>query len=805
VQQNHQKLLKEISETAVEHIEPLYSNCFDGINEKLFSLAEKASNNKIQTEIFDGMRELRSNRTLLESAYVKMLQRSSDELFSENNVKQKPLTILSHEADKQELSLVNHKELEKKLAYSSIVQKANDFNFHALYQLNQRLSILNHGYKIDDESNPFGPARLTQIFVDTTANLELPQRHKDLLIKGFGSCVLGGLDDLYIQCNKLLIDAGILPDLKYNIKKDNHSSTLQTPESVTESATTQAAVPESTIPTETAPTAAMMPDTPQPYAAAHAASAPELYHSIQEILSARPTQDHSWAAQSRPQAAPPVPVAATAPPAAGQISSFGGQPPAAFGQSAAAPQPVTQTAPIQHYNQHQLVESISSLQQHQLPSELVFDPNQIEQTKLQLIQQLSNSGDPEKPHEISGLDADTIDLIGMLFEFMLNDQDLCSSVKALLSHLHTPFLKVALLDKDFFTQHNHPARLLLNSMAKAGARWVEENDIERGVFPKMKSIVDRILLEFEINLELFTEINKDFTQYIEQMKKRAEIAEKRAAESIKGKEKLRVARDQAIREINQRSQGDTTPEFVDQFLREYWLDILVFTLLRKGDNHPLWNDQKTLIEQLIWSTTPKSSKQEQKQVRLKLQDIDQVIVRGFEQLGGYPGKSKELLRKITVHQNKLLDEPPIAQSAPVLQGIKPDTKTEIVTPRNQENIENKPATPTQKAENAEKKFSPELLVSIKELRQIPFGTWFEFTTNAQGDTIKGKLSWYSPATSRYMFVNTQGKQIAVRSMLSLANSMRLGDAVVMRKKQKPLVDRAMLAVYELLKVNKTVA
>ena len=86
-----------------------------------------------------------------------------------------------------------------------------------------------------------------------------------------------------------------------------------------------------------------------------------------------------------------------------------------------------------------------------------------------------------------------------------------------------------------------------------------------------------------------------------------------------------------------------------------------------------------------------------------------------------------------------------------------------------------------------------------------FRSWFEFTTNAQGDTIKGKLSWYSPATSRYMFVNTQGKQIAVRSMLSLANSMRLGDAVVMRKKQKPLVDRAMLAVYELLKVNKTVA
>ncbi|MBV1915170.1 MAG: DUF1631 domain-containing protein, partial [Pseudomonadales bacterium] len=67
------------------------------------------------------------------------------------------------------------------------------------------------------------------------------------------------------------------------------------------------------------------------------------------------------------------------------------------------------------------------------------------------------------------------------------------------------------------------------------------------------------------------------------------------------------------------------------------------------------------------------------------------------------------------------------------------------------------------------------------------------------------LSWYSPATSRYMFVNVQGKQIAVRSMLSLANSIRLGDAVIIEEKKKPLVDRAMFAVYELLKVNKTAA
>ena len=52
----------------------------------------------------------------------------------------------------------------------------------------------------------------------------------------------------------------------------------------------------------------------------------------------------------------------------------------------------------------------------------------------------------------------TIDLVGMLFEYMLSDEHLPDSVKALLSYLHTPFLKIAFIDKDFFEQPEHPAR-----------------------------------------------------------------------------------------------------------------------------------------------------------------------------------------------------------------------------------------------------------------------------------------------------------------------------------------------------------
>ena len=83
---------------------------------------------------------------------------------------------------------------------------------------------------------------------------------------------------------------------------------------------------------------------------------------------------------------------------------------------------------------------------------------------------------------------------------------------------------------------------------------------------------------------------------------------------------------------------------------------------------------------------------------------------------------------------------------------------------------------------------------------MPFGTWFEFTINAQGDTMRGKLSWFSPLTSRYMFVDQNGKQVGVRSLVSLANSILNGDARILSgPNRKPFMDRATDAIMDLLK------
>src|SRR5690606_36420979 len=123
------------------------------------------------------------------------------------------------------------------------------------------------------------------------------------------------------------------------------------------------------------------------------------------------------------------------------------------------------------------------------------------------------------------------------FEYMLNDENLPDSVKALLSYLHTPFLKVAFVDPGFFEQAEHPARLLLNNLAEAGARWVgNDGSSQYDIYNKIRDVVNRILKDFDNDIKVITELLLEFSSYTKNILRRQELMEKRATERAQGEE-----------------------------------------------------------------------------------------------------------------------------------------------------------------------------------------------------------------------------------------------------------------------------
>ncbi len=82
---------------------------------------------------------------------------------------------------------------------------------------------------------------------------------------------------------------------------------------------------------------------------------------------------------------------------------------------------------------------------------------------------------------------------------------------------------------------------------------------------------------------------------------------------------------------------------------------------------------------------------------------------------------------------------------------------------------------------------------------MPFGTWFEFTRNQQGDVQRQRLSWFSPVTGNALFVNQRGQRVGEHSLDTLAHLMAKGQAQVVTEDRGRLIDRAWNATLNALR------
>jgi hypothetical protein len=88
---------------------------------------------------------------------------------------------------------------------------------------------------------------------------------------------------------------------------------------------------------------------------------------------------------------------------------------------------------------------------------------------------------------------------------------------------------------------------------------------------------------------------------------------------------------------------------------------------------------------------------------------------------------------------------------------------------------------------------------FERLKTLPFGTWFEFRTNQQGDKVRRKLAWFSTLTGRCLFVNQRGVRTDERMLEQLALDIIGGQASIVEPEQESLVDRAWKAIVSSLK------
>lgn len=744
IQPRFGELVQSCRKLVMNRLAEQLTGVFSQVDDTLFECAEKAENNQAQTLFFDSMREIRKQRPQIERTYhQKIAQNFSD--FLDGKLKPAPRTA---ELDAEQLTLVQNEEYEESLLITTMVSQVKSRCAEQLFALEQRLALLNNGKQLIEENNPFGPQLIALAFRQALAASPLQQQIKAVLYGLFDQYVMLSLDTIYNALNQRLIDAGVLPTLKYSTKRAANPERPSSPESPP---ATRRELPEGSDPRAGASTATTAPaldlNDPPP------SNPTALLQGLAALLGEHRQRDIDA-------------------PLLGGTRSIASH----------APRNATST-----YSASDLLDALNRMQRQSADelAQRLQRPQQVDELKTDLQRQLEAFSQRPGQQKLSDQEADVIDLVGMLFDFILDDNCLIDSYKTLLSHLHTPYLKVALQDKALFTQHTHPARRLLNSMAQAGVLYGGETN-ERALLAKMQWVVEQVVSADNNDPLLFEGLLEQFDEYTATLKHKVELREHRAVAAAKGRDKLLGARQQALEVIAHCLKQRQTPGIIRNFLELTWCDVLVFILLRHGENSSEWQRACEVAEQLAWSGTPldESGRLQLQALRMPLLDD---LRKGLQLLGGYHEDGiRRLLQDLVACQYAAqAKQPQLADTfTPQLAAgtlgamLGEDAMLASLAPR-------------------ESGLSARAQTFAQELMQIEFGTWFEFLTDNQPHLLK--LSWFSPTTRNYMFVDHSGQRAAIKPLTLLATEMEQGLArIVPPEHDAPLVDRALNAIYRVL-------
>jgi hypothetical protein len=726
----------------------------DDVEAQLFRMAEQSRSNEQQYRCFETLREIKRGRADVAPRFMLALEDALAR-FDQPHEAAAPEPKLRPGAPpvRQELSLVDTRDLEESLALQEFAARTDIRQAQILFVLGHRFAVLAGAPIFAAETLPIGPARLGQALRHAATGLDISAEARILLYRTFDRLVQIPVGALYQTVNDFLVEQRILRHLRVQLPHAKGPATKAEaaagPAAGAAEAPPAAAGAAHHLSGGYLPPLGMAPGHlggfgPEP--AMHTAPADdrdsELFTTLRELLAGR---RHAL--------------------------GLGDAPP-----------------PNSYVPNADDVQSVLSTLQAKPPSPLMLGGKLVQRSvshlKQDLLAHLRQFAPDGRAPQLAPEDADTIDLVGMLFDYIAKNTRPDGSTQALLTKLQVPLLRVALKDKSFFTRRTHPARQLLNAIAETGVHWLDDSEgpADRALVDKMQMVVDRVTQEFDGNLGVIENLLADLSQHMHTLARKAEVTERRHVDAARGREKLELARQRAREAIAERVAKARPGKLVRALLEQAWTDVLALTLLRQGEESEVYKKRLGVAEQLLSLGDLRAG--DNKVSPLLRSEIES----GLDQVGYHKDDVQAVVKRLFLPEQAANEE-------------SPSSNTEIALKlKSKPRLGDDGAAAPARIERP-KPFAPDSAEAhmLERLKTLPFGTWFEFRTNQQGDKVRRKLAWFSTLTGRCLFVNQRGVRTEEKSLEQLARDVVNGQATIVEPEQETLVDRAWKAILASLK------
>ncbi len=733
--------------------------------QQLFKQAEQARSNHLQAQVFVDLRALQKHRTELVPHYMFGLEA---ELAGIRTPRPAAETASALRLDYQTLTLVEDAVMDQEIVLREVARRHEQRGNAQILMLGQRFGVLARAPAYDADTLPLGPHRLCQVLKEAATCLQLSLDAQLVLYRTFDHKVMQNYSEWAGTVNQFLSREGILPGLVYMPRRVRVQEAIRHPRDAADGTA--------------------RPLTGWQGAASHWATlTPEQLNAVAGALTGSSTASGAGVAPTAAAAgeAPRTSAdkAETPGDAAGSFEVLqkllairrGGLQADAQALADAAVQPGGHGTLAQGAGAPRLLptpdvlDTLRAMQAAPLPARTPEQPRRTVQDLQQAM--LAAARAQHGPDAtLASADSDTFELLDLLYNEIEREVQHDAPAADMLVRLQVPVVQAALRDRNFFLRAQHPARDLLNTVAESGATWLGEEDVDPQLLQKLHHAVETVVETYEGDETVFEDASREVQQHLQAAARKAELAERRQVEAARGKDRLEIAKQRAAETIESAMAEAKPQKFVQALLSQAWADVLTLTQLRNGETSGEWADAlQTTLEIVAATTTAQGANAE----------LAGKVEKSLVQVGYHEDEAAAIARRLSS-----AEEDETTSRTELTARLKARARL-----GGQSEVKKKPAQPR----------TPEEQECYDYLRTLPFGTWFEFTRNQQGDVQRQRLSWFSPVTGNALFVNQRGQRVGEHSLDTLAHLMAKGQAQVVTEDRGRLIDRAWNATLNALR------
>ena len=730
------KILADCRDLTVHRLLLSFTALLDRLCDMLMDRAGKSDVRAEQQLFLEARQILVTDRAALMAEFEKQLRSQIEERVSGRADEKADFSKL----DATKLALIDLNTVDESVLVGNIVRVVENACYEELTTLNRGIGHLLGKPHLETSANPLGPAPIVAAFAEALDTLKAERRAKFQILKELNQAPLGEVASIYADVNRHLANLRIVP-----------AGSLRTTASRGKPAAQRkrAAADES-------------PDVAQP---------PPAEMDVMAMFR-RMASHGGFPLTGHP--APPTRVFPPLPP---------------------TPSGYVPGAPI--FATPGLREGLTRLQAGQTD----FDVEGM---------QVAFSGIPEGLHNVlrdlqesplgqraNQLEAMTIEMVAMLFDFIFETRDLPDGIKALLARLQIPVLKVAMLDGAFFAKKTHPSRILVNALAAAGLGWSPAMGQDDPLYQTIERIVHRIIDGFGDNLAIFDELRIELEQFLAAEEKAAEENFATTAEAINEDDRKDLAGVVAKSEIERRVESYPIPRFLAEFLRHKWQGTLEAIYLRDGEESDAWGSSVATLEDLVWSVQPKKTPEDRKHLVALLPSLLKRIAAAVPGAHWGPGEREGFMANL-VEAHAAAVKPALATVASPTAVVAEAARAEAELAKASGDVEAAAraealADAMAPAEPAAPEAGPPVLDDeyLEIASSMERGMWVEFE-DEDGQLSFAKLAWISPLRGNFLFTNRQGQRAVSMTAEALAERFRNNRARLVEA--EPLIDRAFTSV-----------